>query len=170
MNQMGLEIDMEERKLTRLLEVKLQPAELGTLGMEAGRLSGDLAIAERDYDAVKKEHSSKIKGIDNLLQAALDKLNKKTESREAECVEKRYFSTNTLQVWHGDEMVEERAMTAEERQMTFGEVQNGVVMDPEEMDDTVDRDMTDDERQEDIQDVIKSEQKRKNRPSLVDMN
>lgn len=169
-HQASLEIDMEERKVTRLLEVKLQPAELGTLGMEAGNLSGQLSLAEREFDAIKKEHSSKIKGIDNLLQAALDKLNKKTESREVECVEKRFFATNTLQVWHEDEMVEERAMTIEERQMSFGETQNGVVLDPEEMDETADRDMTDSERQEDIQDVIKSEQVRKNKPSLVDMS
>lgn len=161
-NQMGLEIDTETRKVTRLVDVPLQPAELGQLGVEAGKLSGELSTAERVFDGIKKEHTSIIKSLDNQLQSCLDKLQKKNESREVECIEKRCYASNCLQVFYGDEMLEERAMTVEERQMTFGEPKNGVVLDPEEADETVDR-------EQDLKDVMKAERS-PNKPSLVDMN
>lgn len=159
--QPGLGLAVEERKVHRVVEVKLQPAELGALGVEAGQLSGELSAAEDEFDGVKKTHQAKIKGIQNKLDAALDKLRTKTDPREVECKMKLDFNSNSVQVWYQDELIEERAMTAEERQMEFGEVQHGVVMDAEEEADEVDP-------ATDLQETM-AEERSKTKPSLVDM-
>lgn len=157
--QPGLGIEAETRKIHRVVEVKLQPAELGALGVEAGKLSGELATAEEEFDTVKKQHSAKIKGIENQLNGVLGKLLSKTEQREAECEMKLDFNSNSVTVWHDGEMIEERAMTSEERQMELGEVKHGVVMDAEEEEET--------DPEQDLKDTM-AEERSRNKPSLVD--
>ncbi len=154
--QQSLEIDIEERKVTRTITVKLTQAEAADLHYQANEVKAERDRLVGEFEAVNDEFKANRK----QLEAKLDSINAKvTESRNEECTEKRFFSENKIQVWHGEDLIEERAMTIEERQMTFGPVQTGPVLDAEEEYVTP---------EEDLHAVMKAEKSR-NKVSLVDL-
>jgi hypothetical protein len=157
--QQPLGLDTETRKVTRLREVPLSVVEFGELGKEAGNLA-------RERDEHKKNAKEKAEKVEDLLA----QIDKGTVSRDVECELRIFHITRTVQVWDGEEMIEERAIEDGEFQVDMPFLQHGVVMDPE-VGEVIDADyteMTDEEKHEDIKDVMKAE-KSKTKPSLVDL-
>lgn len=172
-DQLKLEGEVVTKKVTRLVDVKLQPAEMARLGAEAGQLSGELrrvsAAAEARIKEVKTEEQQKVAKAEQELGAVLEKLEKETESRNEECEMKLYPMNRLVQVWFDGNMIEERAMTEDEfgssSEPEFSEVHHGVVLDAEE----TDGEMTEEEAKQDLVDVMRDE-RNPNKPSLVDSN
>lgn len=160
MSQQSLELECETRKVVRLVDVKLQPAELAALKAEAKEIHDEMKIKDAEFEVVKKEFQAIYKQLETKLFALIDK---ETDSRNEECIEKRFFENNKLEVWYGDKIIEERAMTMEERQGEF-KIHHGVVMDAEEDKAPT----TPEEAAEDLKSTMRDE-KNPNKPSLVDL-
>lgn len=149
MQQTQLPIECEEKRVYREIETKLSQAEAAEFGIEVGRLAGTIEKAKKEA----KESENKQDELISILK-------KNQIKKNVECTLKLFYNTRVVQVWNGDEMLEERAMTDSEFQMEFPEVKHGVV----EEDDS---DETEDFG-EDITETMRAE-KSKNKPSLVDM-
>lgn len=153
MSQSSLPLgDVAERTVTRLIAVKLQPAELAAVKEEARLVHEEMKKIEGEFEVTKKEFNSVYGKLEVKLFALIDK---QTENRQVECIEKRYFETNLYQVLNGDEVIEERALTGDERQLSIDSV-TPVVLEPEQENFT-----------DDLQDVMKEERSR-NKASVVD--
>lgn len=68
---------------------------------------------------VMADYSKKIKGHQKVLAALIDAISTGKEKREVECLERRDDRLGVMQIIRGDtgEMVEERPLTLEERQV-----------------------------------------------------
>lgn len=149
----------ETRKITRMIEVPLNHIEKAELHDEANKLKLDLDQLEKDFKEASDEFKKEIKDVETKLDANHRKM---TGAKEFECEQRFFFANNTVQVWNGDSLVEERAMTPEEREGTLP-LKHGVVLDSDEEEKAPE---TDEERREDIADVIRQEQ-RADKPTLM---
>lgn len=126
----------EERKISREVTVKLTQGELADLGTKAGARSSELSGLKGDFDTVKKEWKGKIGAVEAELNDALKKLQEGTETKLMEVREVKDFALNTVKYYRTDtdELIEERALTGEERQkeMFPGEApKEGEIVGPE---------------------------------------
>lgn len=163
MNQQPLALEYEERKIKREVEVKLQPNEVNQIAVNAGDVYAEIQAKQAEFDDVEKEFKERKETFKNQLGALekkrdemLAKINLKKETRIEDCLEKRFFATNTLQIWHGETLIEERAMTdLERRRDMFRDAQEAKSAKEE-----IEAAMTDSGegfQREDIADAIRSE-------------
>lgn len=157
MTQQQLEVDYEERKVTRRVNVDLTVTEEAQLHRESRKILASIEELEGDFEKKKKEFNASHKELDAQLR---DAINKECDSRDEECIEKRFFEMNVVQVWYEDKLIEERAMTPEERQMAMGPM-------------IVEADDSDESEEEvdpetDLKETMREERSR-TKPSLVDM-
>jgi hypothetical protein len=87
----------------------------------AEQIAGDyrkLRAVEDELDSIKKRYASEIKCLEAGITSTVEKLNSGWDMRKVECEEIRDYDNGSVCVWRRDtaEIVEERAMTAEERQ------------------------------------------------------
>lgn len=165
MNQQALEIDMKERKVTRTINVKLSPTEKAQVMDDYNSIRDEMDKAELDFACQKETHKAAL----TELEASAEKTRlraKNGDARDVECMEKSFFGTNIVQVWHEDTMLEERAMTAQERQMEIGELKHGVVQDAEFSDGRSFSERTPEEQRTDIAETM-AEEHQATKPSLV---
>lgn len=155
--QQELGMEMEERRVTRTVHVKLSPAERAQCMDEYNQLRDEMETAEKEFGKLQKEHKQSLAGIEEKAEKTRLKA-KLGEPRQEDCIEKRFFGQNVVQTWFGDEMIEERAMTYEERQGNL-EPQHGVVMEAEEKRDPADAEA-------DLREVMRDEM-RADKPSTV---
>lgn len=73
---------------------------------------------ENDFDSVKKQYQTDLKRAEAEISSIAERLNTGWEMRRVECVETKDWRTGTITLVRKDtgEIVEERAMTGEERQ------------------------------------------------------
>jgi hypothetical protein len=147
MNQQNLSIEKEVKRVMRLRECKLSQNEVAEHGIEVGRLAGEI----EQHKKAAKEAESKQDELINVLK-------KNSVSRETECELRLYYSTRTAEVWDGEEMLEQRAMTDGEFQQDLS-LQYGVVEEDEDLGELT---------KEDLEGVMR-EEKSKNKTSLVDL-
>ena len=152
---MKLETDHETRKVTRTREVKLSQSQAADYGIEVGRLAGEIETHKK----VAKEAEAKQDEIIAVLK-------KNSMTAEVECTMKLFYTNRLVQVFDGEDLLEERAMTEDEFQMEFGPVKHGVVQDEDVIDGSYT--MTQEEAAEDLKGVMRAE-KSKDKPSLVDL-
>ncbi len=81
---------------------------------EKMRLEGELS-------SIKKQYASDIEKQDAEISSLAERLNTGWEMRRTECEEDKDFSNGTVTIWRKDTgvSVEDRPMTAEERQQTL---------------------------------------------------
>jgi hypothetical protein len=173
MSQQNLAIgDVEEKQVTRLIEVRLDYAARAALHDESRDLLASMKALESAFDVKKSEFKAEYNTLEAKLHATIEKM---TENQEVDCTQKTYFENNIVQIWNGEELIEERALTADERQLSIGDLHHGVVLDAEEKrredylaspDGADFEPMTDEEQREDIASVIRAEQNPM-KPSLV---
>lgn len=155
MTQQALEMDMQQRKVTRTLMVKLSPAEKAQAMDEFNQLRDQADALEADFSTTKDKHKAALAEIEtNAEKTRLRARN--GDPRDVECVEKRFFGSNLVQVWDGDTLLEERAMTAQERQMEIGDTKHGVVEDWEQGTPFLDKAPA--EQRAELAELIRSEQ------------
>jgi len=161
MSQQPLELEVEERKVTRLVQVELSVADHAQLHKDSCSKKAEIHDLETAFKVKQEEHKAALRGLEAELDSIIDK---QSESREEECIQKTFFENNLVQVWHGDKLIEERALTAEERQMHLGPIQHGTVVGAEE--DTAE--VTPEEFNEDLSETMREERKA-TKMSLVDL-
>ena len=110
--------DIEERRFNRMLKTAFTESEKVEMVEEAGSAYRDLKKAKDDLDTVKSQFQSKIKEHEAEIASLFERINTGWEMRSVPCREVKDFSTGSIVVFRDDtqEAIEERAMTAEERQ------------------------------------------------------
>lgn len=152
--QLQLGGEHEEKKVTRLLEVKLLAHEKLELYEEERALLTEI-----------EETSGNLKLAKEKLATNQDKIKKGSVSKDVECTLKLYYENRLVQIMDGETLIEERAMTEDEFQRDLP-LQHGVV----ESDDSEDSSepLTQEEAKADLEGVIRDEKKH-GKPSLVDL-
>ena len=108
--------DIEERKFSRLLKVLFSPPEKIEMSEQIASAIRDLKKASDDLGTVKAQFQSKIKEHEAQIASLCERINSGWEMRSIPCREVRDYSIGAVVVFRDDtqEMIEERAMTAEE--------------------------------------------------------
>jgi len=109
---------MEERKFNRLLKVSFTPPEKIEMSEQIASAIRNLKKVQDDLATVKAQFQSKIKEHEAEIASLSERINSGWEMRNVGCREVRDFNTGSVYVFRDDteELIEERAMTAEERQ------------------------------------------------------
>lgn len=173
MSQQTLPIgDHEEKTILKIIEVKLGVTEEAVLRREAQEIRTGMKELKAAFEERKSDFNTEYKKLEAKFDQAMDKM---SAQREVECIQKTFFENNVVQIWNGDELIEERALTADERQLSMGAVQHGVVLSHEEKKardfaDSPDgadfEPMTEEEAEKDLKDVMRDERS-PFKPSLV---
>lgn len=110
--------EIEERRFNRILKVAFTEAEKVDMVGAAGSAYRDLKKAQDDLATVKAQFQSKIKEHEAEISSLFERINTGWEMQSVACREVKDFATGSVIVFRDDteEMIEERAMTAEERQ------------------------------------------------------
>jgi len=110
--------EIEERKFNRMLKVAFTETEKVDMVEAAGSAYRDLKKAQDDLATVKAQFQSKIKEHEAEISSLFERINTGWEMRSVPCREVKDFVTGSVVVFRDDtqELIEERAMTGEERQ------------------------------------------------------
>lgn len=113
--------EMEERKFNRLLKVLFTPPEKIEMSEQIAAAIRNLHKAQDDLATVKAQFQSKIKEHEAEITSLSERINSGWEMRSIGCREIRDYKNGSVYVFRDDteEIIEERAMTAEERQPTL---------------------------------------------------
>lgn len=143
------EVTIETQNIQKEVERSLTVADFANLGKEVGELSVEIQDLENQFAVVKSEHKAKLEKLEKAKDKAISAINNGKTVETVECVMVKNFDTNTVTFTYNGDVVEERAMTEDERQK---ELFTGEVL------------PSDDEEEEeaqpsDIEDVIREEKK-----------
>jgi hypothetical protein len=110
---------VQTEDLERSLKVNFTEKERFQLGSQLGEALRRLKSTQNDLAAVSAQYKSDIKQIDAEIGSLAERLNSGWEMRKVKCVRIKDYNVGMIQIKRLDtlEIVEERAMDAEERQM-----------------------------------------------------
>lgn len=110
-----------EKRFKKSLPVDLTAAEKVTKGHKAGALKKAIQKVRAEMKLATADHKETLKNHQANLDSILDDLESGTEERKVECVERKDFKRKKAETIRLDtnEVVETRAMYAEEFQETF---------------------------------------------------
>lgn len=156
--------ETETREVTRALEINLQPHEFAQLGKEAADIAADINSTEDEFKKIKTEWSGRLSEKRNHLDETLESIRHGKKTEQVECVLELNYQANSVTTRRKDtgEMVEERAMTFEERQKTMEFKEADEIHDAEEDEEPLDEEG----KRQDIAETILEEMKA-TKPSLV---
>ncbi len=100
----------------KTLTFKLEDADKLALGAQAAKLDGEIEEIEAEFKEVKSGFRQRLKERSEERARLLKAVHTGQEERESDCTEVRDQGGNTISFWVGGRMIEERAMTFEERQ------------------------------------------------------
>ncbi len=110
---------MEQERVKEYLKCTLTEAELRAQAEKMAQNLSQIAQYEADLKSIKKQIESDIARCQADLGSAVEKFRSGFEMRNVDCEVKKDFDTNTVRSYRLDtgEMIRERALTAEERQL-----------------------------------------------------
>ena len=112
---------MEIEKSKELLKCFLTEAELRTQADTMAQSLSQIQSLESDLKSLRKQIESDIAAAEGALNSAVEKFRSGWEMRSIDCEIRKDFETNTVLTVRLDtgEIIRQRAMTAEERQMAL---------------------------------------------------
>ena len=104
--------------IVRMLPCELDEQEVRRRQERLVTTLGEIEEQEEHFADLKREERSILKDLDGAKGDLLKQIRERKETRAVECEELDVFEQNTRQVIRGDTgaVIEERAMTVEERQ------------------------------------------------------
>lgn len=120
----GVKVDQNIRraKIKKSFDFALHPLDFDRLTLEHGEITTKISDLEGELEDKKKE----LKGAIDKLTAEMNRLNRlfrhRKETREVESDVLFDFNSGIVSYWHRGQMLEERAMTGDERQVEMGPV------------------------------------------------
>ena len=110
--------EIEKRTFNRLLKVLFTPTEKIEISEQIANAIRNLKKAQDDLASVAAQFKSEIKRHEAEITSLAEKVNSGWEMRSVVCREIKDYNTGSVYVFRDDteELIEERAMTAEERQ------------------------------------------------------
>jgi len=108
---------MTERSIAMPLKCVLTDREKLERGERAAEIEMKINVEEEEYREVRKEYREKLKGLKAERYLLLDEI-RNGEERPVECTVREDYARDMVMVVRNDtgEVVEERPMTAEDRQ------------------------------------------------------
>lgn len=103
-------------KLNKEVEFKLSVADKATLLDKITEKKKELGTLEIEFAVIREDFKKRLAALEGEFAAFLKLARDGHEVRVVECEMERDFEHATVRYWHEGTMVEERAMTAEERQ------------------------------------------------------
>lgn len=167
--QTSLALDCEETKTMRDVKIRHQPADSVRMLQEIGDLKILIDQKSKERDEFVKPINLEIKQSEAKMMNIIDTYNAGEEIKNVQVLQKKIFNANAVQYWHEGSMVEERAMTPEERQGSLYPVQEPELADDDADEDATEVDsepMTQEEAAEDLKQVMRDE-KNPNKPNLT---
>lgn len=114
-----MQIEGEQKKVMRNIQVKLTPPEIMAYGQEAGLVSSELRDLGFKFEDVKKQWKGKLLKVESTLNSILKKLKDGTEYRNVECTEEKDYAARRVRYYFEGQIVEERNLHEHEMQKTF---------------------------------------------------
>lgn len=110
------------RKVTRNLVTVLNEDELRLKGHKLAELEQTMLAKEEEKKAMAKEYNDAINALKEAIYALSEQVMDGAEERSIDCLEEKILASNMIRVTRLDtmEIIEERAMSAEERQGDLG--------------------------------------------------
>jgi hypothetical protein len=102
---------------TRKLRVELDDQALIRKGAKLAELEQSKAQKQNRYRLIGRQHRAEVKELDETIDGLVEDINNRSEERDVECRQVVDEQSGTLRTYRvdTDELVEERALTAEER-------------------------------------------------------
>ena len=113
---------MDVQTVQKEVRHRFSPDEIRDLGEQMAQAVARLEDLEDEFQEVKAGFKEKMAGAQKTIKACAAKIRLGYEMRMLECRMERDFTGNAVRLYRQDtgEMVEERAMTIEERQRSLG--------------------------------------------------
>lgn len=112
-----VQANIKEQEISKKLTFELTQEEIANKGRDAAKLSKELFELELDFDDVKKAWKARISAKSQELSKTLKVIDAGTEDREVVCTCRKDYDSLTVQYIYGGKLMEERAMSIEERQL-----------------------------------------------------
>ncbi len=114
-----MESEHEDVEVQKSLTFKLTTQEIADKGRKAAELERETGEQESQFENVKAEWKGKINKLENEKRDLLRTIRKGEEERQVQCIMRKEYSRMVVQyLWKGIVM-EERAMTLDERQLSI---------------------------------------------------
>lgn len=107
----------EDRTITKELTFTLDNDGLARIAHDAASISSQLNRDRIEFKKIKTEWKDKIVGGESALSKLMEVIERGTETKMSECIERRKFHENKVEYIVDGKVIESRAMDAEERQM-----------------------------------------------------
>ncbi len=107
----------EDRTITKELTFTLDNDGLARIAHDAASISSQLNRDRIEFKKIKTEWKDRIVGGESALSKLMLVIERGTETKMVECIERRKFAENKVEYIVDGKVIEERAMDAEERQM-----------------------------------------------------
>lgn len=110
--------DIEIKRMSRILKVMFTDKERLAMGDQMANAVRNIKQVKDELDAIKAQYGSKSKALEAEIANVSERLNSGWEMKSVECEEQRDFRVGSVLIVRVDtrEIIEERAMTFEERQ------------------------------------------------------
>lgn len=113
--------DIETKKVSKDIVFKLTEAEFAKFGKEQAHLQREYFQLEADFVDVKSKWKARLSLKDEELRLVRNIILAGEEIRNVECEAHYNYSDGSVKYYFEKELVEERAMSAEERQTSIDE-------------------------------------------------
>lgn len=131
--QGSLELEVEETIVSKEIEIKLTNIDKAHMADEAADAQVALTSTETEFKGIKNDYSQRIKKLKAKIETTLEAVNTGVISRNVQCVMKKIYSSNIVQYVYEGEVIEERAMTDQDRQpKLFAPTMEGTELSPEQ--------------------------------------
>lgn len=113
---------IKEKMVVRFINVKLTDDEIMSRAVEAANIQEDIEKAEAEKAEVAARVNARIKDIEPQLRKLLKEVREKCVYEERECLARYDYKNDIVEFLIDDELVDEREMTDDDRQLTFDDV------------------------------------------------
>lgn len=166
--------DVQEKQIEKYLNFKLTEQDFADKGKDGGKLAGELNDLEAQFDAVKKQWKEKIDTKQAELDVVLTTIRRGNEDRKVICIEQKDFVGHVVNYIFNGEIMHQRPMEMNERQLELVKSPNVVKIDEKQaMSNHLKRQANADthapaptQEQKDIKDVMREETNRKTKQDL----
>jgi hypothetical protein len=124
-DQAELKPNIEEMQVNKTFEFVLSDADLARKAKDAAAVREDIKTIESEFDSVKARYKSRLTQATEDLHDILGEITNGKEERTVDATLRRDYDRMMIS-WHYEgKVLEERAMTPEERQRSFDIIDGG---------------------------------------------
>lgn len=167
----GDDDDIERREVEREIDFKLSEEEVAQFARKAAEVEQEAAKIMIEFESVKKDWKAKLKVHESERLNLMSMIRDGFQKRKVKCLEQKDFKTNTVFYIYGGSIMDERALTVDERQSALamsGFGHSPVVAPSSEDEAMANVPLSQDEQSREMRDVIRDETRAATKHSSLD--